>query len=392
MGEAVNMDLLKKSLQQEQLFHSKTRKVIYLVMALALIGFIALINIVQQRQSVSGSNSFVDNLETARQMNNFILSCALIFILLFMGIYYWSYAHMSTLINQHAPSYVVRITPMNIVSRIWIFPVLFGVIVLLIIVNRFASPDLVTNMLFIFAFALVLPKIIVSFYRRYLSSVLSGGLPRVEESLGKYPNNTELVIMKIGLITEQGDLQKTEMLCKKTLECKFKWGILNIPLILNNIGICLLFQQRYDEANEILETSIRTNPLLSYTYDSLAMSYLEQNKNLQQALELSNLAIKNTNSKLVDVQLMHHATAARAHALVGNNADAKSLINNVLQQMDQIPLRTTQRTDVHRQIGYAYLAIGETDAARTHFTRAIELNPNGLYGRLAQRALESLST
>jgi Flp pilus assembly protein TadD len=46
--------------------------------------------------------------------------------------------------------------------------------------------------------------------------------------------------------------------------------------------------------------------------------------------------------------------------------------------------------EVNRQAGHVRLTQNNRQAAIEHFQKAVELDPNGIYGKLAQKAIDSL--
>ncbi|MFN8372787.1 MAG: tetratricopeptide repeat protein [Anaerolineae bacterium] len=68
-------------------------------------------------------------------------------------------------------------------------------------------------------------------------------------------------------------------------------------------------------------------------------------------------------------------------------ARASILLDEVFGIMNR--LQTRVKPEIYRQAGYARRAQGDEAAARELFTKAIELDPDGLFGSLARRALES---
>jgi tetratricopeptide (TPR) repeat protein len=397
MRDAVNIDVLKTTLKREQNFYRNIRRGIYILIGISVLTFFLFESAPQQIVCLLFNISNGCNLEALRNFNNGIFSIALFFTIIRGCISYWSYAHMAEFVNQYAPHSVARITKWNALTRIWGYPFVISLTILELTSIRFITS---TTFLSVMIYVCIVPPFILSIivrfiirmYWRSIRSAYQGGLAKVEDELRKRPNNIDLLTTKAGILMEQGQLPEAETLFRQLLEHKMQWGVLNVPLLLNNLGNCLLFQERYDEASEILESAIHTNPFFGYPYDSLADCYLEQNVYPKQALELTKLALGSTKSKMVDSQIIRQATAARAEAVLGNIPAAKLMLDSVERYMDKAQFAIPQMAETNRQIGYTYLALGDRDAARTYFLAATKLDPNGLYGKLAQQGLESIST
>ena len=131
-------------------------------------------------------------------------------------------------------------------------------------------------------------------------------------------------------------------------------------------------------------------PSLSNTYDSLATWYLEQKLDPQRAVELSEVALELIQSKNESSDAVQKITYALALAVIGQNDRAEGLIEQALEAAEHVDTRI--RADLNRQIGHARLAQGNREAAVEHFRKAIELDPDGIFGKLAHRALDSIAS
>jgi len=392
MRDSIDLDAIKADIKSEEAFQKRFRYVMYAVGG--LIGLV-LLNIFFEPERISSQFITRGTQATVALLQGLLVEL-LIFTLaaaLSLGaVYYWGQAHLVARINHYSPPYVARITPLNILGSLWPFGVFIGVFALIGITSGLFQALLVSVAFYGFLISVFLPTLIRYFYQRSIKTAYQSGLTKVEEAMRQRPNNLDLMIMKAVLLMEQEQLDEAVRIFKQLLEYQAHWVIPNVPLLLNNVAICLMLQGRYDEACELLENAIRINPLFGHAYDGLASCYIEQNVYPKLALELTTLALTHTNAKLVDSRTIQQATTARAYALLGDAPAAEQMLNNVQQALEKIPIRAAQATEINRQMAYTYLTLGNIDAARSHFRRAIELDPNGLYGKLAKQGLESIPT
>jgi tetratricopeptide (TPR) repeat protein len=152
---------------------------------------------------------------------------------------------------------------------------------------------------------------------------------------------------------------------------------------LNNLGYALVMAERYDEALPFLEAAIRIKPDLSHAYDSLAGYYLEQGILPKRALEVAQAALEYTPNAKSTSRGIQIATSARASAMAGNANYAKILLSEALTMVG----KTHTDAEIYRQAGYTLQAMGDVPTARKYFQQAIKLNPQGLFGQKARRAL-----
>ncbi|MBZ0288391.1 MAG: hypothetical protein K8I30_12310, partial [Anaerolineae bacterium] len=138
----------------------------------------------------------------------------------------------------------------------------------------------------------------------------------------------------------------------------------------------------------LLEAAIRIMPSLVSAYDSLAAWYLEQKLNPQRAVELCEMVLELSRSPNDPFESVRKTACAWAFALIGQNNRADVLIEQALETVTLLEL--SAQANINRQIAYARLAQNNREAAREHFQKAVELDSDGIYGKLARRALDSL--
>jgi len=256
--------------------------------------------------------------------------------------------------------------------------------------------------LFVFALglmvsALLIPALIVVVslillrsiaYRRVLAWAYKGGIPRIERLLRFFSNNPFLAGYKAALQIAENRLDDSANAYRDLLARKRHRDLNSIPYWLNNLGVALMYNDQFAEALPYLESAAHIVPTLGNVYDGLAVWYLEQGLDVERALTFGELALELSAPKAESDSPVEKATCARALALTGRETQAEVMIEQaVCGAPDQ---EVAARAEIHQQIGHARLAQGNREAAVKHFERAVEIDPDGLFGKLSQRALDSL--
>jgi tetratricopeptide (TPR) repeat protein len=247
---------------------------------------------------------------------------------------------------------------------------------------------LVPSLIFpVFVLALAF-AVFQSVRRRFLWWAYKGGLPRIEQMLRILPGNAFLLIGKANYQIPINQLVEAANTYRELLTQRWNRSLYDVPVCLNNLGICLLYGGHYEEALPLLEGAVQISPNFYYIYDSLAIWYLEQELNAERAVDLSELALELSFPKDEHASPGEKATCSHALALTGRNTRADTLIEQALNSTE--PLQASARAEIQRRVGYARRAQGNREAAIEHFQRAVELDPDGIYGKLSRRALDSL--
>jgi tetratricopeptide (TPR) repeat protein len=282
--------------------------------------------------------------------------------------------------SSYAPAFVPRPTTadaIRVVSGYGLFGLLFVLIIFL--------PDWLAALT-----GLIIAILGWAFgYWLFLRWKYRGGLKRINQSLAIFPNNFYLLTIKAARLMEAGQMDEAANLFQGLLARRRHRNVYSVPLLLNNLGYCLSLTQRFTDALPLLEAAIRISPTLSNTYDSLATWYLEQNLAPERGLELTEIALELNNPKDSASTAIQQATSARALAQTERNTRTEAMLEQALKSISQ--LEASEAAEVHRQVGYARLAQGNREAAIEHFKKAVELDPNGIYGKLAQKALDKLA-
>jgi tetratricopeptide (TPR) repeat protein len=310
-----------------------------------------------------------------------IFALAFVSILVPSAVNTWrDYQKAAKRLNTYAPPFVPRLTQWHTVQVM----VGYGILIVGCLLTVFVPAAIIPTI----GFYVVL-LLWVFCYQRLLNWATRGGLARMERVLRIFPNNLAFLTNQSVLLLHVGRIEEAEHIIRELLERHRKRNIYAgaTALQLNNLGVCLTFEGRFAEALPILEASVRIEPKYAHTYDSIASWYLDQNLDPERALELSELAVELPTPDILGSQPVRQATSARALALTGRDTRAEALLEQALSTLDQA--RPEIAAETYRQAAYARLAQGDRETAEAHFKRAVALDPDGLFGKLAGRALEA---
>jgi tetratricopeptide (TPR) repeat protein len=219
--------------------------------------------------------------------------------------------------------------------------------------------------------------------------ISKGDLPLINAALKAFPHSHRLLYFRVEKSLQNENVAEAETIILKLLSSRTDYGNPNVDTELFLLSECLTYQKRFDEVVPILEAVIKINPTATIGYASLADWYLDQGVDAERAVDLLDIAIANTAPKAIVLYALHHAMIAQSLALTGQFIRAKTSLEIGLGTLDKMP--AVVAADTYRRAGYVYKALGETETARSHFNHAVELDPNGLYGDLARKALHSLT-
>ena len=162
-------------------------------------------------------------------------------------------------------------------------------------------------------------------------------------------------------------------------------------MALEYLGDTLMEQGRYDEAQRSFEAALHTFTWLRRPYRGMAEMLLRQGKDPQKAMQyvesiidfagLSRLQIKNNGRPQDD----YWALKAWALASIGRSSEVAAAIENALKATS--PKCLPDLATTHYRAGMAMQALGNVSEAKEHFRRAVEFDPNGRRGTLANTAL-----
>lgn len=160
---------------------------------------------------------------------------------------------------------------------------------------------------------------------------------------------------------------------------------------LTTLGEVLMAKGKIKEAADLFEQASRIFPAYSGSYGGLAAALLRQDRDPQRALELLDqaLQLKETNpqTKNIDKHSLANlwATRAEALAMLGRTSEAEAAIETASKEGNPAFRGGTAATIF--RCGRALLRMDRESAAIGLFKRATEIDPHGLYGGLAAKAL-----
>lgn len=397
MYPSLNFDVIRSDIERAKQSQIKFRVIAFAIPLLLLLGLLALIILVPPPQADDSVCLPCDEgsiptytYSPATDLLPVIAPVAIFCFLLVAAPQISFHIYFARQINRFAPAFIPRMNILNILSGTWPFWLSLLAICLGFAIGIVLEQIAVLLFAVTVAFPIFLPRILNNQYQRFLQSRLEGGLGEIERWLQKWPSNADLMLLKALCLMEQDQLQEAETLYRQLLERKWRWTFLNIPQILDNLGLCLNHQKRFDEAVTLFDVARRINPEWGNTYAALAYCYLEQNLYPEETLELATLALTHTYVNFIDLRTTQQAIIAHAEANLGKAPEAKTNLANVKWCINNYKLRPAQVAELNRQMGYTYLRMGDVMSARGHFRQAIKLDPNGLAGRLTNQALEHL--
>jgi tetratricopeptide (TPR) repeat protein len=160
---------------------------------------------------------------------------------------------------------------------------------------------------------------------------------------------------------------------------------------LDYLGNVLMEQSRYDEAMRSFQAARHAAPGSRRPYRGMAETLLRQGKNPEQALEYVEGIVGSSGpsarGRLLSDRVQDDYWALKAWALgqLGRSAEVAPAIEKALKATSRKSRPDLAAT--YYRAGMAMEAVGNASAARDYFKRAVELDPTGRRGTLAQAAL-----
>jgi tetratricopeptide (TPR) repeat protein len=160
---------------------------------------------------------------------------------------------------------------------------------------------------------------------------------------------------------------------------------------LEYLGDALVEQGRYDEATRSYEAALLAFPWLRRPYRGMAEMLLRQEKSPEQALEYVEKIVDFSDLSWRQQKLNgapqddFWALKAWALARLGRSSEAAQAIEKALSATDKNCLPDLATT--HYRAGMAMQVLGNLTSANEHFKKAVELDPRGRRGTLANTAL-----
>ncbi len=378
MHDSLDLDALKKQIEQSKTQTDRyNRWLLYIRIGLVvlMVGTLGLVFLVD-------TFPFMD-IQVLNVMI-VILVVALVVHTVYPAVVAWrNLRQYSARIIAYAPPFVHRPSTYTVIWELRGFLWMCAVVVIVLI-----GHDYILNAPLIAIFLYILPIIVYLLNQRVMLWISKGGLPRINAAFKILPFSHRLQYFRVGVAYQNQDFVQMEAIVRKLLTTCTDYAFPNVMLELIVLGECLIHLERLEEVVPILEAAIKISPTASLSYVSLGEWYLDQEVDAERAVELLDIALANTLPKHTVLYAAQHAISAQALALTGHTIRARASIETALAALAKMPASTASQ--VNRRIGYAHKGLGEIEVARTHFNRAIELNPNGLSGKLARQALESL--
>jgi tetratricopeptide (TPR) repeat protein len=165
---------------------------------------------------------------------------------------------------------------------------------------------------------------------------------------------------------------------------------------LDRLGYALLEQGRYEEATQAFTTSIEIDPDRGHPYSGQAEAYLHRSEEPERALKLVRWGLQHRRGTLLKRLLGRRevgeiwANEAWAHTLMGHYPQADESLYQALKEAD--PWFKPGIAAIHYRAGLILLLRDRRQDAAEHFSQAQQTDPNGLYGRLAGRALSEMGS
>ena len=221
---------------------------------------------------------------------------------------------------------------------------------------------------------------------------------------GDYNKALELLRKPSGLLTGavrryhqgtvlfwQGRLQEAEEYLHQALYEGQDDALFNQGAALDRLGYALLEQGRYEEATEAFTTSIELDPNRGQPYSGQGEAYLHRSQEPERALKLVRWGLRHRRGSLLSLLLGRRelgemwANEAWAHTLMGHYPQADEALYHAFKEADR--RFKPGLAAVHYRAGLTLLLRDRFADASDHFSQARQIDPEGLYGNLAARAL-----
>jgi tetratricopeptide (TPR) repeat protein len=217
----------------------------------------------------------------------------------------------------------------------------------------------------------------------------AGALVRADLLLGWFPQSATFHFLRGTILLFAGRLPEAEQALRTSIEkCRILSGF---APYLCNLGWVWLNLGRFKEATAVFEATAKIYPRYSGAHNGLAEVLLSQGLEPRRALLLVENALKlkqsNPRSRNVDRHsLAHmHANRAQALAMLGQKDEAAAAIATAHNVGN--PSFIPGLAGTHWRCGVAFHLMDQDQAAIQEFGKASELDPHGLYGKLAASAM-----
>jgi tetratricopeptide (TPR) repeat protein len=172
-------------------------------------------------------------------------------------------------------------------------------------------------------------------------------------------------------------------------------------LAYSSLGHLLLEMQRYDEALECFETSLRHWPNRGSSHRDIAEASLRRGGHTSEAVKSAQLAVKEDRSKdnlagSPEAQEVYNTNLAEdlstlAWAIAEDSRERAQVDRLVDEAVTLLGPGTSPAAQVHCHSGRAYLALSDSRKSEHHFEEAARIDPNGLWGRSARAMMDRVN-
>lgn len=208
-----------------------------------------------------------------------------------------------------------------------------------------------------------------------------GALQKLQRLSFGFPSR-DLLLLEAAVLSMGGLAEEAEQSGRRAVERSSGAGA---RFALDRLGVILTDLGRYDEARECLEQAIELEDGFDMGWADLAELQLMEGDDSARALELIERAMQakpSPASYRVGRQMDAETMAIRAWALaaVGKRLEAEVSIQRALSRADQHWKPVV--AGIYWRVAMASAAMGDHNAAMSHFRNAAVMDPRGKYGKL----------
>jgi tetratricopeptide (TPR) repeat protein len=222
----------------------------------------------------------------------------------------------------------------------------------------------------------------------YREGDYEAGLQKAE-SLKNHPDNkAEYCFFRGTMLHHLGRLDEAEASLREGLP--LEENPRQRALVYNTIASVLMDQGRYPEAIAFFENAGRAWPDRGSSHSGIAEVWLRQGREFPEALDHARQAAEidraasGMKKEALDSRLGEDL-AMLAWAVAANSGAAAEVESLLAESFKLCGTKTKPiLAQIHYQAGKAYEALKMPEKAREHFRQAAEVDPNGIYGRLAR--------
>ena len=225
------------------------------------------------------------------------------------------------------------------------------------------------------------------------------GLQKAEalkDPLNPFKKSAEYCFFRGTMLHHLGRLQEAEASLREGLPLEDEAS--RRALAYNTLATVLMDQSRYPEAIAFFENAASAWPGRGSSHAGIAEVWLRQGREFPEALQQARQAVEidraasGMKKEALDSRLGEDlailAWAVAANSTLTANSGAATEVDSLLVESFKLCGTNTKPilAQIHYQAGKAYEALKMPEKAREHFRQAAEVDPKGIYGRLARAA------